>query len=437
MKIVIAGAGIGGLTFAAKAKAGEHEIVVYETAPSEEAMRYEWHDDVSPEAFRRAGFDIPEGSFPKKDWTFVAPDGATVRRIYEDPSRADISVWRRKLNEELIRRAKSNARIVFGRRAESLVVENGRVAGIVADGEKIHADLVIDSTGADSVLKRDINVTRHEPDEIFEVYRAFYRKDPAAPEAEYTNKVYLKQMGESGIAWAIQDGDTVDVLIGRVGEMGEETLSRALRRIKEENPTVGDEIVMGGGIYRIPVRYPATRMVADGYAAIGDAAYMTIPMLGSGIASSMAAAETLVNVVYSALAEGKSAREAASKENLWKYEVAFYRETGAEHAGVDVMKRGVLDMPDDIVTWLLGSDILTNEEVCRLAKGKPIILGAADSLKKAAVAGIGKLPVLLKVNSMLMRVSKAIRTARRIPENYSEEAVARWERKLVRAVTGK
>ncbi len=54
-------------------------------------MRYDWHDDVSPAVFKRLGTEIPEGSFPKKNWTFVSPGGA-VHGMKEDESAADISV---------------------------------------------------------------------------------------------------------------------------------------------------------------------------------------------------------------------------------------------------------------------------------------------------------------------------------------------------------
>ena len=436
MRIIVAGAGIGGLSAAALLGKGA-EVTVYERAKSLNAMRYPWHDDVTPGAFADAGLGLPKDSFIKKDWSFVTPDGKGIRRMHEEESRADYSVWRPALNGKLVENAERCCSVVFGEQVTALLTSNGTVTGAVVNGREEKADLVIDSTGVDSPLKRSVKeITRHSSDEIFVVYRAFYEKNFDAPEAEHSNKAYLKHIGENGIAWAIQDEDKVDVLVGRLGEMSDETLKRALSVLKQENPTIGEKTVMGGGIYRIPVRYPATRMVLDGYAAIGDAAYMTIPMLGSGIASSMAAAKMLSDVVIKALNAGMSASEAASAENLFEYQRRFFTEIGANHCGVDVMKRGVLSFSDDMLGWLLTSSVLTNADVCRLAKGTPIYIGFGDALKKVAAAGICKIPALLKVNSMLMRSHRAIRVARRIPESYSAEAIARWEKKLRRIIAG-
>lgn len=435
MKVIVAGAGIGGLAAAAELGKAGAAVTVYERADSVDDMRYPWHDDVQPEAFVRAGLDVPEGSFRKKNWTFVTPDGA-VRRMHEAEEKADFSVWRRELNRELVKHAEKYAEIKFSNEVEGAITENGRVTGIKVNGERVYADIVIDSLGAFSVLKKDVpGVTVHGEDEIFVTYRAFRRKNADAPEAEYTNKVYLKHKGERGIAWAIQDGDEVDVLAGRLGGASKEELASAVAHLERENPTIGAETVRGGDVYRIPVRYPATRMVADGYAVIGDAAYMTVPMLGSGIATSLAAAGMLAKRLTEAAV--KNVGEAVSIQNLWNYEREFYLTYGAEFCGVDVTKRGVLEFPDELLGWLLSSEVLTNDDVCALAKGKFLNVGARDALKKVKAAGLGKLPALLKVNAMLTRGKRAIRIARKIPSVYEPHAVDKWERKLVKAVTGK
>ena len=436
-KAIVAGAGIGGLAVAAALGKAGAEAIVYERAESLDDMRYPWHDDVQPEAFERAGIEVPKGSFRKKNWTFVTPDGA-VRRMYEAPEKADFSVWRRELNAELYARAARYAEVRFSSQVEGAVRENGRVVGITVNGERVYADLVIDSLGVDSVLKKDVpEITAHDGEEIFAVYRAFCEKRKGAPEAVYTNKVYLKHLGERGIAWAIQDGDEVDVLAGRLGGMSKEVLMRALEKLAEENVTVGERVTRGGGIYRIPVRYPATRMVADGYAAIGDAAYMTVPMLGSGIAASLLAADILAECISSATERGLSPAEAASAGNLWNYERKYFLSAGAEHCGVDVTKRGVLEFSDELLGWLLVSDVLTNDDVCALAKGRFLNIGVKEALAKVKAAGLKKLPALFKVNAMLTRGKRAIAIAKRIPAKFEPRAVKKWERKLVKAVTGK
>ena len=75
MKVIVAGAGVGGLQAARLLAQGGVDVTVVEKAADAESMRYNWHDDVCPEVFEECGLTLPEGSFPKKDWTFITPDG--------------------------------------------------------------------------------------------------------------------------------------------------------------------------------------------------------------------------------------------------------------------------------------------------------------------------------------------------------------------------
>ena len=438
MKVIVAGAGTGGLVAAERLGKLGFEVTVYEKAKSLDQIRYDWHDDVSPSVFKRLGTEIPEGSFPKKNWTFVSPGGA-VHGMKEEESAADISVDRRTLNRMLVARAEEEADIVFGATVQAPLVDDGKVVGVLVNGEEKRADLVVDSLGVDSVL-RDALAGRFglpvpDKDEAFVVWRAFVRKNKEAPPAEYSNKVYLKHRGEAGISWVIQDHDPelVDVLIGRVGAMSESERLSAFEALRAENPTVTDEVVRGGIVCRIPVRFPAPRMVAPGYAAVGDSAFMTIPMLGSGIASSMTAGMLLAETIGECISRGRKASEDMfGTAALWKYQVKVFREFGAEHCGVDVMKRGVLAMADEDLDWMLGSDLLTNDEICRLAKGRLLRISAGEALRKVRKAGTRRLGTLLSVNNMLQRCLLAFRKGKNIPRNFHEPTVRGWERRLTR-----
>lgn len=66
MKIIIAGAGIGGLAAAEQFGRMGFHVTVYEQAESLNAMRYDWHDDVKPDVFRELALEIPAEHFPKK-----------------------------------------------------------------------------------------------------------------------------------------------------------------------------------------------------------------------------------------------------------------------------------------------------------------------------------------------------------------------------------
>ena len=240
----------------------------------------------------------------------------------------------------------------------------------------------------------------------------------------------MKHLGEAGISWVIEDGGETDVLIGRVGELSEPCLARALTELKGQNPIIGEEIVRGGGRYVIPVRYPATRMAADGYVLIGDSAFMTIPMLGSGIACSLNAASMLAECVLSALRAGADAKTASSRATLWRYQRAFWLKY-ADFCGVDVIKRGVLSLSDKTLSFILTSKVLSNAQICDLAKGRLLKPSAAELLRMAwrGRAGIFS---LLPVAALLFKARKTAALARKIPEKYEEKAVLKWENKLAK-----
>ena len=83
-----------------------------EKGAREQDMRYNRHDDVSPEVFEECGLPLPEGSFPKKDWTFIAPDGKARGMHESDP---DTSVMRDKLNRLMVDEAEqAGAKVLFG-----------------------------------------------------------------------------------------------------------------------------------------------------------------------------------------------------------------------------------------------------------------------------------------------------------------------------------
>lgn len=436
MKIVIAGAGTGGLTAAERlGKMGFH-VTVYEQAESLDAMRYDWHDDADPDVFQELGIELPAEHFKKKSWTFVSPFAAVTREFHQDETHPDFSIERRPLNRVLYDRAAKTADIVFGAKVSGPLFSPGRVCGMIVNGEPVYADLVIDSMGVDSPLRKKLpaafGIPNYRPDEVFIVYRAFHRKNKSAPAPKYTNKVYLKHLGAAGISWAIQDHDPelVDVLIGRLGRLEPEALSHALADLKRTDPTIGDEVVRGGILCKIPVRYPATRMVANGYAAIGDCAYMTIPMLGSGIASSMRAAEYLTQTIRAARARGIHGAALFDAANLWPYQVRFFRQIGAEHCGIDVLKRGVLKLDNDLLSWMLGSDLLTNDELGKLAGGGLLTVSPAEALRKVRVAGPSRLMPLLQVNNLLQKSLLAYGCGKCIPAAYNLPAIRRWERAL-------
>lgn len=436
MKIIIAGAGIGGMVAAERLGKLGFDVTVYEKAASLDEMRYDWHDDVAPRMFRRLGIPIPEEHFKKKSWTFVTPFESHIQEFAQDETDPDLSVERRPLNRLLYDRAKDVALFKFGANITAPVVKDGRVCGVVVDGVEQLCDFVVDSAGAYSPVRRglpkEMGVTELKDDEKFVAYRAFIQRNPNVPDPKYGNKVYLKHLGGAGISWSILDNDPtqVNVLIGKVGALPEEEKTRLLNDLKANNPIIGEDVVRGGYNTIIPIRYPATKMVADGYAAIGDAAYMTIPLLGSGIATSMLAGSILGEVIGRNMSKGVKGKALFDTAKLWRYQVECYREFGAEHCGVDTLKRWMLSAQTELIVWLFKQQIINNEDTQVIASGGKMKMTPKAMINKVKAAGIKKIPALLRINTVLTRSAKAERIGKNIPRNYNEGIVKNWEKRL-------
>ncbi|NLZ24880.1 MAG: NAD(P)/FAD-dependent oxidoreductase [Clostridiales bacterium] len=432
-KVVVAGAGLGGL-FAAEllGKAG-CEVTVYERAKDLDSMRYDWHDDVAANSLESLGLEMPKESWKKADFTFVSPyEGAMMDVTIEDESKKDISVERRPLNKMLYDRAAKYANIVFDANVEGPIFENGKVSGIIINGKEERADLVIDSTGVESPLREKVGLgdaAVADPKTVFYAYRAFYKRNPEAEIPKKKSKVYMKHLGEDGLSWCICDHnpDLVNVLVGRVVNLSEEQLKRALDDLKKLNPVLTDEIKRGGMVCKIPVRYPLTKMVTDGYAAIGDCAFMTIPMLGSGIVSSLKAAKLLAEAVINA--------KDASKEELYTYQVKVFNDFGAEHCAVDTLKRFLLSCTPDEITFLFGSGVLSEADL-QSASGGGTVKMTPSALIEKLKAGRKNLPFLIRLAGAVSRSEKASKTAKKIPSRYDEAKIEKWSRKLEKLVNG-
>ncbi len=428
-KIIIVGIGQGGILAAAKLAALGYDIEVFEQKKREE-LAYDWHDDVSKAIFTRVNLPLPQEKdyFEKKNWSFFAPFTDNPIRIKQDKDKLDYSIERRPLLDMLIKKVPSSVKIHYNTKAAKLLVEEEKVKGIVLEnGETLRSELVIDSSGAKSALRRSLPNSygiehRASVNELFYAYRAFFENSGSKGEITDTNKVYLKHLGENGLSWCILDpSGLVNVLIGRLGILNDYDIHKALIALKEDNPIIGEKVVRGGFTSCIPVRYPLTRMVGEGYLALGDAAFMTIPMLGSGIASAMLAATILYEVL--------SKNPDLAPENLWKYQVAFYKECGARHAAVDIMKRFMLKCSVKELQYMFGSGLLSEDDMKKSSIGELVTVDLQSAKQKAK--HFFKRPILMfKLLDVVNRANAVYRRGIRIPETYDIGKILRWEKRI-------
>ena len=428
MKILVAGGGIGGVYAGALLANAGHDVTLYEKEKRLEDMRYDWHDDVNPSVFHALSIPIPEGSYPKKNWTFITPFEKGRMPLNQREDLIDWSIHRKKLNAVLFDLA-SKVKVEWGTEVIGAICDENSVRGlkIIKDGTQtdVYCDFVIDACGVFSPVRKSLPASFSIPDvsrnSVFYVKRVFYKANAGVPFPTDTNKVYMKHIGQKGISWCIAcDNGVVDVLIGRVGGMDENTFSEALDDIRKNNPILSDEQIGEGRICTIPVRRPLSKFVANGYACIGDSACMTVPMIGSGIAASLLAASFLADTI--------NKKQSVSAEALWPYQVRVYEEFGTEHCAVETMKNWLLEQKNDDIHFFLTSGILRNEDLQRASVGKMLKLEFPDVLHKGWV-GMRRPGLLFNTLGMLLAANKAKAAAKKIPKTYDEKKVSAWQKK--------
>ncbi len=428
-KIVIIGANQGALVAGELLGKQGYEVVIYEKNKKEN-VSYPWHDNMTPATFERIGIPLPPESVAvkkDKDWTFIPPDKKTSFSMKVPADKRDIKVLRRPLNDWLYERTKDFAQINYETEVKCVICENGKVCGIeLCDGTKIQSDLVIDCGGANSSVREKLPEelgieTRLDPHCTFQVRRTFFKRNSNAPAPEKSHNLYMRHLGEKGITWCADypDDDVVDVLVGRIDELTNETYNRALTDIKATYPIVGDEIACAGELVVIPLRHAASLMAADGYVILGDSAFMTIPLMGSGMASSMLGAKILSEIL-----DGK---DDFTKPNLYRYQAKYMQEIGGKNSGIDVLKNWMIDIDADKLSFLMNKQIIGEKEFSSAGSGNGVQLSFGDIMQKL-IAGIGHLPMLFNLIGATTKMKKQMAIGKAIPEAWDEQAFTAWQK---------
>ena len=424
-KIIVIGGNQGALAMAYKLGNIGYDVTVYEKKARED-VAYDWYDDIDPEIFSELNIPLPPENtfFKKKPWSFINPS-ETIAVNTGGGQEHDISVFRRPLNDYLFEYAKDKAKINYCSEVDSLITEDGKVCGAIVDGEGKRADLVVDCSGLNSKFRQSLpdefgiqkNPLREE---VFEAYRGFYQSNPDADIPEIKHKAYLRHNFKKGISWCVYTEEgLVDILIGRIGELTEEEKEEAFIALKKDNPILSDKLCKCGYTCKIPVRYPISRMVADGYVLAGDSAFMTIPMMGSGIVCSLSCAVFLSEVL--------AKNDDFSVRNLWNYQVKFY-EKFAGYAGVDVLKRWLLKEKAEDIDFLFTSGVIDENIIAGGMDGNGVKLSFATLLKKAW-QGRKRIGVLLRLGADMGVLKKAVKTAKKLPKVFDEKQVIKWQKK--------
>ena len=420
-KIIILGAGIGGLYVAGELGKKGYSVVVYEKKLRHE-LGYPWADSVSKDTFKNVGITLPEDSYISKQvLNFYSPSGYGYIKQAQRASK-NLDVDRKKLIDFLINLAENYCEINFGVVADNLITYNDRVIGVSVNGKAEYCDLVIDSTGVFSPYRKQISSKFLMDDELLPhdylmAYRGYYRKidnTPAPP------NVYLMPDGFS-VLWCKDADDTAlsDIFVSDFTSLDNNQIDAAFEYIRARNPYITSERVTYAQD-AIPVRYPLATIVADGYAVIGNAAFMAKPTSGSGIENTLTAAAILTDII-------KKANDFTASA-LWQYAVRVNLAFGANSYMTYIARSRFQVLDRDDLIWLFDSGVL-NDSLLALAR---FDLKNQDDFQIRNILGsVGlarKKPELVRqIGSILRKCARARILAMKMPILYDEALIKAWK----------
>lgn len=431
-KIILAGAGHGGLVAAAYLAEKGYETEVFEQKKREE-LGYDWHDTIGRDTFEIAGITEYDSSrmTPRRDSTFYAPSMATPVSFDKDPARAALEIDRKDMYDCLIDNAESKGvKINYSQRVEGpLLDKNNDLRGLIVDGKEVPADLVIDSAGMFSPVIAGLPEKYHMTDsysenDVFHTYRAYFNLvDGVKTKHMDRFNIYFRFNGIKGIAWfKIADG-MADFLIGSVKPLSDEKVKAVLSEMRKVQPAIGDKLLRGGQIVDIPIKSTHTLLVGNNYAAVGDVVSMPDPMNGSGITTAVKAGAMLAETIIDIDKAGKPFTTA----ELWQYQVKYYKAVANKAIATSVLKNCLLSYSERALNFFFDKEILTANELG----------GSGNAMKMDKAEMIGKLKRGLRRPLSLLKLKKAVdtskeakRTATAIPETYDEAIVENWRKKL-------
>lgn len=434
--IIVAGLGHGGIAVAALLAQQGYDVTVYEQK-KEGTLGYDWTDIFDPAALGVAGMGMPpKDKFEyKEDMTFFPPSERKCLYQHVPLDKREIKMERSDIYAHFIENAvNSGVKIVYECAVKGPIMLGNRVVGIHTEKGDFFGDLVIDSCGMNSPVRLNLPESSLVEKEVgrkekITIYRAFFNKasDCDVP-AKF--KVMLYAGGVMGISWVASEDEHTDLLMGRFEDFDLDEVNRFADMLREKNPRLGTEIVRGGQFVEIPVRHTLSVMVSDGYAAIGDSAFMPVPLIGSGIANALRAARILADTIIADKTDSFSA------ETLWNYQVKYYEKLGAGLAPLECVKYLLFKLTPEEVDYCFETGILTDDNITMTAEFNKMTdlfkLDIKDLTNKAV--NICKKPALTKkllgTGASMAKVMAACAT---IPKKWDSQRVAAWAEKYTKA----
>lgn len=306
---------------------------------------------------------------------------------------------RQKLPEVQNERAKKRGiNFEFEINLTGLLYDDSQVIGVEGIDNKTKqpfkktAKVVIDTTGITSMLRNGVkNTTKMEKKidrrdiESTGRYIMYFEKaqeDLTEFDPDYCIIHLDQDIAPGGYGWVFPKGQNkVNIGLGIEKSLLDQRNARlkktdtvsslidqyVARNRAIKNPKLSeDEIDKNNatGNFQVSVRRQNDCLVANGYAIVGDAAWMPKPLDAGGIGPALVAGTIIGKCVVEAIESGD-----VTENGLWKYNKEFINEYGYKTAGLEVFRRLIQTLTNDQISYGM-KHFLGDLDVEAISKGE-------------------------------------------------------------------
>jgi len=404
--VIIAGGGMAGLLAAASVgfySKQNARVLVVDRNPATEPGRKTAMGWTCGDATSRASLDYlakhigiryssPEVEHPVEGVLLFSPDHQT-KILFEGEG---VLLNRKPLARRQVEDAKRlGVEFAFGVEIDALYAEGGWIRGVAGrnrDGSVFRkaARVVVDASGSATRLRRNIPIdckieNELDRDDLEIAGRYIFDFERGVDDRTWFDPRHAiihfdQNLAPGGYCWTFPKGENkVNIGLGlqrsgldatnrRFGR--KETLPVLLDKYVRTNKAIRNPVPSSGdpdrgnvrGAWQVPVRRQNDCLVANGYALIGDAAWMPRPIDGGGIGPAIYASVIVGRVIAGAL-EAKDTSEAG----LWGYNAEYMRSYGYPMASFEVLRALLQTLTNEQISYGM-RHFLSEEDVAHVIR---------------------------------------------------------------------
>jgi electron-transferring-flavoprotein dehydrogenase len=342
--VVVVGGGTAGTFAAATVADAGLDVVLLERKPESEAGHIACGDAIKGKSTFPDVIDrdyLRDEAFSNENIQYARFEnpqtGETLEIPFDEPGAV---VDRRRYGEVLLEEAdRLGVDIRYDRVVQDVRQEDGQVVGVTShDGSETteyDAEVVIDAAGAMSILqdKADFSEATFDTTVNYQQFCSAYREVIEVEEpVEYEDSIVFMPTAELGYLWYFpRTPTTINAGLGFQMNKPPMELVDVLKDDVAHRSEFEDAEVVDKLGAALPTRRPYDSAVADGYAAVGDAAAHVNPATGGGIPGAAKAGHWAAEAAIEGIEQGD-----VSEAALWEYNERVMTDFGKRFAAIDL-----------------------------------------------------------------------------------------------------